>query len=136
MGVRSHEMKSLLYQWRFDENARLILKMKESISVEELCNGLPSEFAEYMNRVRTRHAKVPNYSALRKLFAKRFLQEGFEHDNVYLWTQLLYEEAYGQPITEAQSDDQEGGASNQRKSLTRSEPQREATRARKRRRYK
>lgn len=69
----------------------LVREMKETISTEDLCDGLPKEFAAYFNYVRSlQFGDKPRYSYLRKTFQNLFIREGFEHDGVYDWTILKY----------------------------------------------
>lgn len=66
---------------------RRVLEVKQTTSVNELCEDLPAEFAEYMSYVHSlREDDVPDYRYLRKLFAKLFHRQGFEYDNVFDWT--------------------------------------------------
>lgn len=69
------------------EKHRLIFERKQTISVAELCDGVPREFATYMNYVRELGDRSqPSYKYLRGLLEGLFRQEGFEHDNVFDWT--------------------------------------------------
>ncbi|OAP55653.1 casein kinase 1 [Fonsecaea erecta] len=69
------------------EKHRLVYERKKSLAVAELCQGLPTEFATYMNYVRGLGDRdKPNYKYLRGLFDRLFRREGFEHDNVFDWT--------------------------------------------------
>jgi len=55
------------------EKYELIKEKKEQISVEELCEGIPSEFCTYMQAVRgLGFEERPDYSALRLLFKDLF----------------------------------------------------------------
>ena len=73
------------------ENAEMILAKKKTISTQDLCKGLPQEFAAYFGYIRSlpRNAK-PDHSFLRKIFQDLFKREGFEYDDVYDWTVLKY----------------------------------------------
>ncbi|KAL8986260.1 MAG: hypothetical protein Q9205_000244 [Flavoplaca limonia] len=73
------------------ENAEMILAKKKTISTQDLCKGLPQEFAAYFDYIRSlpRNAK-PDHSFLRKIFQDLFKREGFEYDDVYDWTVLKY----------------------------------------------
>ncbi|KAK2768858.1 Casein kinase I isoform delta [Arachnomyces sp. PD_36] len=76
-----------------DRTARTkkILSMKESITPEELCEGLPEEFARFFTHLRSvDFDEKPNYSYLRRMFQKLFVRMGFEYDFVYDWTILLF----------------------------------------------
>lgn len=66
---------------------RRTLKMKEGISVSDLCTSLPSEFADYMTYVKdTGDEDRPDYRYLRTLFDKLYRAQGFEYDNIFDWT--------------------------------------------------
>lgn len=69
------------------EKHRLVLERKQATPVAELCDGLPPEFATYVEYIRglSVHDK-PDYKHLRNLFDRLFRREGFEHDNVFDWT--------------------------------------------------
>ncbi|KIW14098.1 hypothetical protein PV08_06879 [Exophiala spinifera] len=60
---------------------------KRTIKVTELCQGLPAEFATYINYIRGLNDQDrPDYKYLRSLFGRLFRHKGFEHDNVFDWT--------------------------------------------------
>lgn len=70
-----------------DAKYLLVLEKKQATSVTELCAGLPTEFADYMNYVHDlRDEDLPDYRSLRKMLDNLFRREGFEHDNVFDWT--------------------------------------------------
>ncbi|KAL8854258.1 MAG: hypothetical protein Q9221_000972 [Calogaya cf. arnoldii] len=73
------------------EEAKMILEQKRTISSQDLCDGLPQEFAAYFDYLRSlpRNAK-PDHAFLRKSFRDLFTREGFQYDNVYDWTILKY----------------------------------------------
>jgi casein kinase 1 len=74
------------------EKERLVLERKQTISVAELCDGLPVEFATYMNYIRELNGQdKPDYKYLRNLFDRLFRRKGFEHDNVFDWTVREFE---------------------------------------------
>merc|ERR1712098_92194 len=59
---------------------------KIATSVESLCRGFPSEFATYLNYVRSlRFDDQPNYSYLRGIFRSLFINQGFEYDGEFDW---------------------------------------------------
>ncbi|KAL9022929.1 MAG: hypothetical protein Q9196_007468, partial [Gyalolechia fulgens] len=73
------------------QKEELILKEKETINIEDLCEGLPGEFAAYFDHIRSLDFdKEPKYSYLRKIFRDLFVREGFDYDHVYDWTVLKY----------------------------------------------
>lgn len=54
------------------------------MNTEELCKGLPKEFAVYFDYIRSLDfGKEPKYSYLRKIFRDLFVREGFDYDHVY-----------------------------------------------------
>ena len=68
--------------------------MKECLSGEELCDGLPCEFAAYIDYTRRlAFDDRPDYARFRRLFRRRFQSEGFKHDHVFDWTDKLFDEA-------------------------------------------
>ena len=67
------------------------MERKKSIRIEDLCEGLPEEFAEYMRNVRQlEHGDLPDYARLRELFRRRAEREGWDDDEVFDWTVLLF----------------------------------------------
>ena len=99
------DMESLGYLWIYLARGRLpwqgiretsgrdkiarIGQLKASISVEELCAGLPIEFASYMNYVRSlRPIDVPDHDAIRNLFQALGEQLGVGlYDRQFDWSQ-------------------------------------------------
>lgn len=70
---------------------KLILEKKKVTGTKDLCDGLPKEFTNYFNHVRSLQFKdKPNYSYLRKIFRNLFVREGFKYDNVFDWTVLKF----------------------------------------------
>ena len=66
------------------ERNELLKEKKLSLSGEDLCDVLPSEFATYINYTRSlRFNDKPDYSYLRGLFRRRFRSKGFKHDNIF-----------------------------------------------------
>ena len=73
---------------------QLIVDRKESISLDELCSGVPNEVKRYMDHVRSLDfGGKPDYSRLRRMFRDLFVRRGFEYDNVFDWTILKYMES-------------------------------------------
>lgn len=63
-----------------------IREKKLGTSVEELCQGHPIEFANYINMCRNyKFGECPNYGALRALIQNLFQRKGFTYDFVYDW---------------------------------------------------
>ncbi|KAK5550542.1 hypothetical protein LTR46_011460 [Exophiala xenobiotica] len=70
-----------------DAKYLLVLEKKQATSASELCDGLPTQFEEYMNYVRNlRYEDQPDYQHLREMFKKLFRRQGFEYDDVFDWT--------------------------------------------------
>lgn len=86
--------------------------MKEGVSEEALCDGLPGEFAAYINYTRRlAFDDKPDYSYLRRLFHRLFQAKGFEYDHLFDWTEKLFDEvqsAHGAIDTEAAKTSSKG----------------------------
>ena len=79
-----------------DERDKLIKEEKMRLSGEALCEGLPAEFATYINYTRSlRFDDKPDYTYLRNLFRRLFRSKRFEYDNVFDWTERRYREIHG-----------------------------------------
>jgi serine/threonine protein kinase len=66
---------------------KMIGDSKKSVSLDQLCEGLPVEFKEYMEVVRNiTYESDPPYRHLRKLFKRCFRRESYKKDFVYDWT--------------------------------------------------
>lgn len=62
------------------------MDMKIKTTIEDLCQGMPEEFAHYMNYCRNlKFEDRPDYSYLRKLFKELFYRQGYEYDYVFDW---------------------------------------------------
>lgn len=67
------------------------LRRKESIAIQDLCRGLPDEFATYFHHIREpEFHTTPKYSYLRRIFRNLFVRQGYEYDNVFDWTVLKF----------------------------------------------
>lgn len=65
-----------------------IREKKLGTSVEELCQGYPQEFANYINICRGyKFEESPNYGALHALIKGLFVSQGYAYDFVYDWNQ-------------------------------------------------
>lgn len=63
-----------------------IHELKTQTTVDELCEGLPSEFATFLDRVRKlEFDERPDYSGYRQLFRDLFIKEGYVYDFVFDW---------------------------------------------------
>ncbi|KAK4905116.1 hypothetical protein LTR49_025544 [Elasticomyces elasticus] len=76
-----------------EEKARAVMEQKMATSVEQLCEELPQEFAQYMQEVKNIPAGVrPDYDELRQRFRRLAVREGVTYDHVFDWTRLLFSE--------------------------------------------
>ena len=70
----------------FDERIEEIKLMKESISLEALCQGLPKEFCLFFEYVKTLNfSESPSYSHIRKLITRMMFTNGYQFDHLYDW---------------------------------------------------
>lgn len=68
-----------------------ILEKKMTISSEVLAQGLPVEFAMYLDYVRSlRFEDKPDYVYLRRLFRDLFLSKNYVYDYIFDWTIFKY----------------------------------------------
>ncbi|KAH0596941.1 hypothetical protein MHUMG1_05249 [Metarhizium humberi] len=90
------------------EKLERVKNYKKTLSVEELCSGLPEEFSTYINYTRSLGFQdKPNYAYLRRLFRRLFTSKGFKYDNVFDWTEKRFYELRDkadEPIMEQGSD--------------------------------
>ncbi|OAR00667.1 hypothetical protein LLEC1_07338 [Akanthomyces lecanii] len=79
-----------------EEKNELIKQKKLDLSVTELCEGLPTEFATYIAYTRSLGFEDrPDYAYLRRLFRHAFSACGFEYDSIFDWTEKLFYETQG-----------------------------------------
>ena len=70
---------------------QLIADLKSKIQVELLCKGLPGQFAEYLSYVKgLGFTDQPNYAHLKKLFKQIFVNNNYDFDYEYDWSQFLH----------------------------------------------
>ena len=68
-GLRAHTKK---------EKYSRIMESKMATSIETLCRGYPSEFAQYLTYTRSlRFEERPDYAYLKRIFKELFFQENF-----------------------------------------------------------
>lgn len=68
------------------EKYEKIKEKKINISFEQLCQGYPSEFLEYLNYCHNlKFEEKPDYSYLRKILKDLFILKNYEYDNIYDW---------------------------------------------------
>lgn len=83
-----------------DGKNELIKQKKLTLSVAELCEGLPEEFETYISYTRSRRFKDrPDYAYLRRLFRHAFLTRGLKYDNIFDWTEKRFREIQGEAET-------------------------------------
>lgn len=64
-----------------------IASVKMNTSVQDLCKGLPSEFAAYVHYTRSLdYTTCPDYAYLRSLFRTLYNRYGYEDDGSFDWT--------------------------------------------------
>jgi serine/threonine protein kinase len=64
----------------------LIGEMKEKISTDEICEGCPNEFKQFLEEVRLlEFTEEPNYSHYKELFRSLFIDRGFCYDYEFDW---------------------------------------------------
>lgn len=69
-----------------------IFNVKSSISLQELCKDIPSEFLLYMKYCRTlRYDQVPDYNLLRNLFIELFKSKQYTLNYIYDWNLIAIE---------------------------------------------
>ncbi|KAJ3055489.1 serine/threonine protein kinase [Rhizophlyctis rosea] len=70
-----------------------ILRIKQTVTVEELCAGYPKEFSVYLNYTRgLGFDEGPDFNYLRKLFRNLYIREGYHYDYVFDWTVVKYQQ--------------------------------------------
>lgn len=74
-----------------------IFETKQSVSVQELCSGLPLEFQDYLVYCRgLRYAEDPDYDYLRGLFRSVMTEYNLVNDGVFDW---MEDSGPRQPLT-------------------------------------
>lgn len=68
------------------ERLRKIFECKRKTPIDELCKGIPQEFATYLKKVRKlKFDEEPKYSEYRQMFRDLFIADGFTYDYKYDW---------------------------------------------------
>lgn len=88
-----------------------IMEKKMTTPNDVLTKGLPREFLEYMNYIKTlRFDDKPDYPYLRKLFRDLFKRENYRYDYVFDWTLYKFQQEkqreQGQICNEEQNDNE------------------------------
>ncbi|KAH0788932.1 CK1 family protein kinase [Histomonas meleagridis] len=80
------------------EKYERICCVKASTSLEDLCDGLPHEFLQYMQLVHELNfTDEPEYARYRQLFRDCFIREGFVYDYQYDWVEIIQNTEPGHP---------------------------------------
>jgi hypothetical protein len=67
--------------------------MRVKLTPIEVADGCPREFSAFLEYSRKlQFGQKPDYGAQRKMFRRLFVASGFKHDNVYDWTEKMYNE--------------------------------------------
>ena len=97
------------FKCRSKEKEKMILKKKQQAEKRQakkrsLFNGIPFEFKKYFELIRS--DKELDYRRLRRLFRNLFCRQGFQYDNVFDWTKLMFLEKLEaeQETSEAEQD--------------------------------
>lgn len=99
---RRDDLESLCYIWIYflkgrlpwqgvrasthEEKLKRILELKMKTPINQLCEGLPKEFGEFLQYVHS--LKVydkPDYKQIKGFFRQLFVKEGFADDGIYDW---------------------------------------------------
>jgi len=87
--------------------------MKLRTPIEQLCYGLPPEFASYLNYCRSlRFEDRPDYSHLRKMFKELLVKEGYEYDYAFDWV-IMNEKLVNQNVLTMVDNGDDNGESKQ-----------------------
>lgn len=107
MGIsqsRRDDMEALFFVWlyflrdgklpwmksglRGKELYRHILQVKASMTMEEMCKGVPFEFLKYIRMVRElKFEEAPNYDMLLQLFLSLYRRKGYKEQAPWDWEQ-------------------------------------------------
>jgi len=72
------------------EKYRAIQSVKESTTIETLCNGLPKEFLLYFQHIKSlEFTEKPNYIYLKNLFQELFKENKFVYDLEFDWNNKI-----------------------------------------------
>jgi casein kinase 1/casein kinase I family protein HRR25 len=80
------------------EKEQIIRERKQQAEECGLFNGVPIEFKNYFEHIRS--DKKLDYSYLLRLFRNLFRRKGFEYDCVFDWTELKFLEYLDREINE------------------------------------
>jgi len=93
-----------------EEKYRKIMEKKMVTTTEEICNGFPMEFLNYLNYCKAlKFEDRPDYSYLKRMLKDLFVKQGFEYDYVFDWELLNYSASMRkEPITEERKTEGNG----------------------------
>ncbi|KAK6458162.1 casein kinase I [Scheffersomyces xylosifermentans] len=88
-----------------------IMEKKMTTPNNILTKGLPSEFLDYMNYIKTlRFDDKPDYPYLRKLFRDLFKRENYRYDYVFDWTLYKFQQEKQRTQGKTEGEDQQQSA--------------------------
>lgn len=74
---------------KYQSNFQDVLAVKLNTPIPMLCEGMPKEFADYINMVSNlEYSANPNYSKYRKMFRELFIKQGFTYDYKFDWISI------------------------------------------------
>ncbi len=88
---------------------KMILEKKQSTSIQQLCQGLPHQFAVYLNYVRKLSFNDnPNIPYLRGLFQELYRENKYDNGSNFVWDWAMLKERHGtggdgEPIDDSQT---------------------------------
>lgn len=69
-----------------DEKYESIKKLKQELSLEEVCEGLPGEFLRYMQHCKSlKFEEEPDYKGMKMMFRDLFFKLDLNWDFVFEW---------------------------------------------------
>ena len=72
-----------------DEKYQKIMAKKMSLSVDEICSGLPNEIGVFLSYVKNiKFEEKPDYRYLKNLIKDVFVREQLEYDSIFDWTRI------------------------------------------------
>lgn len=88
-----------------DELKGEVLRRKSAVSPDELCHGLPREFAQFLQAARAlQFDEKPDYTGYKRMFRDLFTASGFVYDSHYDWTGSNIQQWRGPLTTQAISE--------------------------------
>jgi casein kinase 1 len=84
-----------------DDKYKKIMEKKMITSTEELCNGFPMEFLNYINYCKVlKFEDRPDYAYLKRMLKDLFVRQEFDFDYVYDWELLNFSANMNKPNCE------------------------------------